>query len=96
MNVYNYLFNETYKKNINDFSYESYVSDIFFSYNNMKLIQQSIINNIYYNNNHKYKIKKQNEKQLYIIMKSYYLEKIKNLNYNIKEQIKELNTSVID
>jgi hypothetical protein len=72
------------------------VSEIFFSSANINLIQQGIINSVFNRSNGEYQIGKQNEIELNIIMRSYYLEKSKNLTYNIREQIKELNTYVID
>jgi len=42
-----------------------------------------------------YKIGRQSEQELIIVMRSMYFQHSKNLNFNIKEQVKELNTLVI-
>jgi len=72
------------------------LSETFFSRDNVNIIQQGIINSVYNKSNGEYNIRKQSEQELSIIMRSIYFEKSKNLNFNIKEQIKELNTYVIN
>jgi hypothetical protein len=72
------------------------LSERFFSRENIDIIQQGIINSVYNRSNGEFNIGKQSEQELSIVMRSIYLEKGKNLNFNIKEQLKELNTYVIE
>lgn len=72
------------------------VSELFFSRENVDIIQQGLINYVYNKSNGEYKIGKQSEQELNIIMRSIYFTYGKNLNYNIKEQIRDLNKHVIE
>lgn len=72
------------------------VSETFFSRENVDIIHQGLINFVYNKSNGKYKIGKQSEQELSIVMRSIYLTNGKNLNFNIKEQVKELNREVIE
>lgn len=72
------------------------VSETFFSRENVDIIHQGLINYVYNKSNGKYKIGKQSEQELSIVMRSIYLTNGKNLNFNIKEQVKELNREVIE
>jgi len=72
------------------------VSELFFSRENVDIIQQGLINYVYNKSNGKYKINKQSEQELNIIMRSIYFTNSKNLTYNIKQQLKELNREVIE
>jgi len=72
------------------------LSELFFSRDNVNIIHQGLINFVYNKTNGKYKIGKQSEQELAIIMRSIYLTYGKNLTYNINQQIKELNTLVIE
>ena len=67
----------------------------FFSKTNINKIQNSIIKGVYTKSNKKHLISKQDEQELLIIMRSYYLQYGKNLPYNINKQIDELNDMVI-
>ena len=71
------------------------VSEIYFSQDNMNIIQLGIYNSVYNTSEGQYKIGKQSEQELKIIMRSFYLQYAKNLNFDLKEQVKELNTMVI-
>ena len=71
------------------------VSELFFSKENKDIIQQGIINSVYNMSEGEYKIGRQSEQELIIVMRSMYFQHSKNLNFNIKEQVKELNTMVI-
>jgi hypothetical protein len=71
------------------------VSELFFSKENKDIIQQGIINSVYNMSEGEYKIGRQSEQELIIVMRSMYFQHSKNLNFNIKEQVKELNTLVI-
>lgn len=74
----------------------SLVSRKFFSTDNINIIHKKIIIGVYENSNKKYSISKQNERELLIIMRSYYLQFGKNLNTNIQSQIDNLNKMVIN
>lgn len=71
------------------------VSEVFFSQENMNIIQEGIINSVSNNSGGEFQIKKQSETELKIVMRSMYIQYAKNLNYDVKEQVKELNTMVI-
>lgn len=72
------------------------LSELFFSRENTDIIQQGLINYVYNKSNGMYKIGKQSEQELSIVMRSTYLSYGKNLTYNLNEQLKELNTKVIE
>ena len=72
------------------------VSDIYFSNENLEIVQYGIINSVYNKSNGSYTISRQSDNELIIIMRSIYFQYGKNLNFNINEQIKELNTLVIN
>jgi hypothetical protein len=69
------------------------VSNLFFSKENVDLIQQEIIKNVYQQLGEI--ISRQSDLNLQIIMKSYYLQYGKNMPCQIKEQVNELNQLVI-
>ena len=73
---------------------ESILSKIFFSQRNINLIHNKIIREV--SNKAGYKIGKQSETELQIIMRSIYLQYGKNLNCEIEKQIRDLNDKVID
>ena len=68
----------------------------FFSKNNIDHIQNTIINEIYRLSDNKFVIGRQSDTELKIIMRSIYMQYGKNLSYNIKQQISELNKRVLD
>lgn len=70
------------------------LNSVFFSDENINIIQQNIIEEI--KRNHNYTIQKQSPIELKIIMRSVYLQYGKNLNDEIKSQVAELNRLVID
>ena len=72
------------------------VSSVFFSNNNIDLLQLCIRNRILNDTQGKYQIGKQSETDLKIIMRSIYFQYGKNLAENIKEQVLDLNTRVIE
>lgn len=74
----------------------SSLSRKFFSRDNINKIQKNIIIGVYEKSNKKYSISTQDEKELIIIMRSYYLQYGKNLTTNIQGQIDALNKMVID
>lgn len=72
------------------------LSDLFFSPENIKNIQNQIRYNVWKESNNVYIVDEQDPMELSIIMRSLYLQYSKNININIKEQIKELNSIVVD
>lgn len=74
----------------------SLLSRKFFSRDNINKIQKKIIIDVYDKSNKKYSITTQDENELLIIMRSYYLQYGKNLTTNIQGQVNELNKMVID
>ena len=72
------------------------VSAIFFSDANVDLLQVGIRNKILNLSNGKYNIGKQSDIDLKIIMRSIYFQHGKNTSNNIKAQVLDLNTRVID
>ena len=76
---------------------ESTLSKIFFSPENVRVIQQTIRKEIYDRSKEKkWMIDEQSADELQIVMRSLYLQYSKNLDYNIPGQIRDLNTLVID
>lgn len=71
------------------------VSEIFFSNENKNIIQQGIINSVHNISDGEYRIGRQSDQELIIVMRSIYFQHSKNLNFNLQEQVKELNTLVI-
>ena len=67
----------------------------FFSKENINIIQNLIIKGVYLNSNKTHIISNQNEQELLIIMRSFYLQYGKNLPNNINEQINELNNKTV-
>ena len=72
------------------------LSENFFSRENVDLIHQGIINYVYNKSNGSYQIGRQSEQELSIVMRSYYLSDGKNLTYDLKGQLRDLNTKVIE
>ena len=72
------------------------LSKVYFNPNNIATIQSAIINKVYQTSNGQYSIGRQNEQQLLIIMRSIYLQFGKNREYNIQEQVNELNNMVVE
>jgi hypothetical protein len=73
---------------------ESRVSNLFFSKENMDILQDGIRFVVFKKT--KEVISKQSEPELQVIMRSIYLQYAKNLNTNIIEQVKDLNSKVLD
>ena len=72
------------------------LSDTFFSEKNMENLQDMLRYRVYVASGGDFKISKQSNIELVIIMRAIYLQYSKNLSYMISEQIEELNTHVID
>jgi hypothetical protein len=74
---------------------DSTLSQVFFSKQNIDLIQNQIRYNVWIKSNKKHIIGRQSDTELEIVMRSIYLQYSKNLQYNIKEQIEELNSMIL-
>lgn len=72
------------------------LSNLFFSCNNIDVLQDGLRYKIYKESGNKYIIGRQSDQDLKIIMRSIYLQYGKNLNKNIIEQVKELNAKVLE
>lgn len=72
------------------------VSKLFFSLKNIDLLQQGIRNKILNVTNGKINISRQSDDELKIIMRSIYFQYGQNRNDNIKGQVLDLNTRVIE
>ncbi|AGC01946.1 hypothetical protein H012_gp514 [Acanthamoeba polyphaga moumouvirus] len=72
------------------------LSEIFFSPENINLLQKQIIYNVFQVSNGEYLIEKQNEQDLKVVMRSIFIQHAKHLPNELKKQIKELNDLVVD
>ena len=80
-------------KNIHN---DTELSRLFFSRVNIDFLQQKIIDEVYKASRDEYKIAKQSEESLEIVMRAMYLQHSKNLPCKIEEQVNELNKYVFD
>lgn len=76
--------------------YNTRLSDVFFSKENIQILQNGIRKGVYELSNKQFIISEQNEDELKIIMRSIFLQYSKNLKNNIKEQISSLNELVLN
>lgn len=86
-------FNQVAIKNIHDCNK---LNTLFFSKQNMQIIQNAIRRQIYENSNGEYLISEQDASHLYVVMRSIYLQESDNLSNNIRQQITKLNNLVLD
>lgn len=75
---------------------ETILSKVFFSQQNIQLLQNGIRVGVYNKSNKQYIIGPQDCDVLKIIMRSVYLQNSANLPSNIKEQVEQLNKMVLD
>ena len=75
---------------------ESPVAGIFFSAENIDALQEGIRYSVYSKSPGRYVIGKQSETELQIVMRSIYLQYAKNLSTNLSDQVRELNSKVLD
>lgn len=92
-NVDNYDFQKQGIKNIHS---ENPISSLYFSKHNIETLQNGIRYSVYTKTTPSQIIDKQSENELLIIMRSIYLQYCKHKSYNIIEQVKDLNTKVLD
>ena len=72
------------------------LSDVFFSLENIQIIQNGIRAGVYYKSNGQYVIGPQDCDSLKVIMRSVFLQHSINQDFNIPQQIEELNKIVLD
>jgi len=78
-----------------DINAETNLEDIFFSDENIELINKQIILSLWKKTNKQYKIGFQDKNKLIIVMRYVFIENAKHLPYNIRGQIRELNCNVV-
>tara|TARA_B110000971_G_C19988310_1_gene490682 strand:- start:1043 stop:1519 length:477 start_codon:yes stop_codon:yes gene_type:complete len=76
------------KTNLNE---ESKLEELYFSDENIELINKQIVLSVWKRTNKQYKITFQNKDKLIIVMRYVFIENAKHLPYNIKGQIYDLN-----
>lgn len=81
---------------VKNFHETNTLNDLFFDRVNIDALQQAIRYNVYKGTCQKYTIDKQDETQLLIVMRSIYLQYSNNLDFEILEQIKTLNSKVLE
>lgn len=69
--------------------------DVFFSKENIELINKQLVLTVYKKSNKKYRIPFQKKEDLMVVMRFVYDKDAKHLPFKIKEQIKQLNCSVV-
>jgi hypothetical protein len=72
------------------------LSELFFSSENIEILQQGIRYRVYVESNQKYTIGRQSDSELKIVMRSIYLQYAKNQISDYIAQARELNSRVID
>jgi len=71
------------------------LTDVFFSDENIELINKQLVLTVFKKSNDRYKIPFQKKEDLIIVMRFIYDKDARHLPFKIKEQIKQLNCSVI-
>tara|TARA_B100000902_G_C27016413_1_gene767415 strand:- start:60 stop:545 length:486 start_codon:yes stop_codon:yes gene_type:complete len=95
------LFQETpgqkacFQKSLSGIQEGNNLSNTFFSSKNLDQLQSKIIESVLIESNNEYKIGRQSDTQLQIIMRSTYLSYSKNLSGYLEEQLNQLNDMVI-
>ena len=72
------------------------VSSLFFSQHNVDTLQNGIRFSVYTRTNHEKVIGRQSDLELRVVMRSIYLQYARHLPYRVVDQVKELNTKVLD
>jgi len=95
------LFQETpgqkacFQKSLTGIQEGNNLSNTFFSSQNLDNLQSKIIENVLTQSNGEYRIGRQSDTQLQIIMRSTYLSYSKNLSGYLEEQLNQLNDMVV-
>lgn len=71
------------------------LTDVFFSYENIEMINKQLVLTVYKKSGKKFKIPFQKKEDLMVVMRFIYDKDARHLPFKIKEQIKQLNCSVI-
>jgi|TARA_B110000285_G_C14965695_1_gene533975 hypothetical protein len=74
---------------------KSKLSNLYFSQANIDYLQNDIIRQVFEKSDGKYRINKQNEDELVIVMKSIFLQNARNNDNDLQYQIDELNKLVL-
>jgi hypothetical protein len=85
-----------YRDALNGNWYKTKLSDLFFSKENIEIIQNGIRIGVYKMSNNNYIIDKQDYDEIKVIMRSVFLQNSKNKPCNITEQITKLNKIVLE
>jgi Family of unknown function (DUF5761) len=85
-----------YRDALNGWWEHSQLSELFFSKENIQIIQNGLRAGVYQMSNKQIVVAPQNLDNLKIIMRTIYLDKAKHLNDQITQQIEELNWHVLD
>lgn len=75
---------------------ETILSKVFFSPQNVDLLQKQIIMEVFRRTNGEYLIQKQDEKDLQVVMRSIYLQHARHTPNDVRGQIRELNNIATD
>ena len=71
------------------------LTDVFFSYENIEMINKQLVLTVYKKSGKRFKIPFQKKEDLMVVMRFVYDKDARYLPFKIKEQIKQLNCSVI-
>lgn len=71
------------------------LTDVFFSYENIEMINKQLVLTVYKKSGKRFKIPFQKKEDLMVVMRFIYDKDARHLPFKIKEQIKQLNCSVI-
>lgn len=103
---FNYDNYKLFQENINsrDFNEEAIkgvhvknpLSNIFFSQTNIDALQEAIRYQVYLRSCNKFTISRQSDTELKLIMRAFYLQEGRHRQYNILEEVRALNTLVIN
>lgn len=89
--------NDSFKSNaLKHIHVQTKLSLVFFSEANMQRVQNMIRYNVYIKSDKQFVIAPQSAIELQIIMRAIYLQHAKNLDYNISEQVQELDDMIVN
>lgn len=71
------------------------LTNVFFSYENIEMINKQLVLTVFKKSNDRYKIPFQKKEDLIVVMRFIYDKDARHLPFKIKEQLKQLNCSVI-
>ena len=75
---------------------KSKLSDLYYSQANIDYLQDEIVRQVFEKSDSKYRIAKQNEDELIIVMKSIFLQNARNSDVDLQYQIDILNKLILD